>query len=106
MPPPPGRKLERSGCKLIGVLVAAWLDRVAITSCDVVGHSYGGGVAMWLLLHRAAAVRRLALVAPGGLGHELAFELRLASLPFFTERFGQPWISAKRQEQLLKLALR
>lgn len=75
-------------------LVAAWLDRVAITSFDAVGHSYGGGVAMWLLLHRAAAVRRLALVAPGGLGHEVAFEPRLASLPFFTERFGQPWMGA------------
>jgi pimeloyl-ACP methyl ester carboxylesterase len=49
---------------------------------------------MWLLLHRAAAVRRLALVAPGGLGQEVAFELRLASLPFFTERLGQPWMGA------------
>jgi pimeloyl-ACP methyl ester carboxylesterase len=75
-------------------LVAAWLDHVGITCCDVVGHSYGGGVAMWLLLHRAAAVRRLALVAPGGLGREVALELRLASLPFFTERCGQPWMGA------------
>jgi pimeloyl-ACP methyl ester carboxylesterase len=75
-------------------LVGAWLDRVGVTSCDVVGHSYGGGLAMWLLLHRAAAVRRLALVAPGGLGREVALELRLASLPFFTERLGQPWMGA------------
>ena len=49
---------------------------------------------MWLLLHRAAKVRRLALVAPGGLGREVAVELRLASLPFFTERCGQPWMGA------------
>jgi pimeloyl-ACP methyl ester carboxylesterase len=75
-------------------LVASWLDRVGVTSCDVIGHSYGGGVAMWLLLHRAAVVRRLALVAPGGLGKEVALELRLASLPFFTERLGQPWMRA------------
>lgn len=75
-------------------LVAAWLDHVGVTSCDVIGHSYGGGVAMWLLLQRAAAVRRLALVAPGGLGREVAIELRLASLPFFTERCGQPWMGA------------
>ena len=26
-------------------VVAAWLDRVGITSCDVVGHSYGGASA-------------------------------------------------------------
>jgi pimeloyl-ACP methyl ester carboxylesterase len=75
-------------------LVAAWLDRVGVTTCDVIGHSYGGGVAMWLLLHRAATIRRLALVAPGGLGSDVALELRLASLPFFTERLGQPWMGA------------
>jgi pimeloyl-ACP methyl ester carboxylesterase len=75
-------------------IVAAWLDRVGITSCDVVGHSYGGGIAMWLLLYRASVIRRLALVAPGGLGREVALELRLASLPFFTERCGQPWMGA------------
>lgn len=73
-------------------LVAAWLDHLGITSCDVVGHSYGGGVAMWLLLYRGAIVRRLALVAPGGLGREVALELRLASLPFLTEHCGQPWM--------------
>ncbi|HEX2875200.1 MAG TPA: alpha/beta fold hydrolase, partial [Polyangiaceae bacterium] len=73
---------------------ASWLDHVGIDSCDVVGHSYGGGLAMWLLLKRASVVRRLALVAPGGLGREVALELRLASLPFFTERCGQPWMGA------------
>jgi pimeloyl-ACP methyl ester carboxylesterase len=75
-------------------LVAAWLDRVRITECDVVGHSYGGGLAMWLLLYRADAVRRLALVAPGGLGQEVAIELRLAALPFVVEWGGQPWMGA------------
>jgi pimeloyl-ACP methyl ester carboxylesterase len=98
--------LDLAGCGLSGRpdasygldwqtrLVAAWLDHVGITSCDVVGHSYGGGIAMWLLLYKAAAIRRLALVAPGGLGQEVALELRLASLPFFTERCGQPWMGA------------
>jgi pimeloyl-ACP methyl ester carboxylesterase len=75
-------------------LVAAWLDHLGITCCDVVGHSYGGGVAMWMLLYRAALVRRLALVAPGGLGRDVAMELRLASLPFVTEHCGQPWMGA------------
>ncbi len=73
-------------------LVDAWLDRIGVTTCDVVGHSFGGGVAMWLLLYRAKSIRRLALVAPGGLGRDLAIELRLASLPFVVERFGQPWM--------------
>jgi len=75
-------------------LVAAWLDRIGVTSCDVVGHSFGGGLAMWLLLYRADAIRRLALVAPGGLGQEVAIELRLAALPLVVERGGQPWMGA------------
>ncbi len=75
-------------------LVDAWLNRIGVTTSDVVGHSFGGGVAMWLLLYRAKSIRRLALVAPGGLGRDLAIELRLASLPFVVERFGQPWMGA------------
>ncbi len=75
-------------------LVAAWLDRIGVTTCDVVGHSFGGGLAMWLLLYRADSIRRLALVAPGGLGRDLALELRLAALPFVVERYGQPWMGS------------
>jgi pimeloyl-ACP methyl ester carboxylesterase len=73
-------------------LVAAWLDEVGIKSLDIVGHSYGGGLALELLLYRASQIRRLALVAPGGLGREVAVELRLASLPWVVERAGQPWM--------------
>jgi pimeloyl-ACP methyl ester carboxylesterase len=36
-------------------------------------------MALWLLLYRAASVRRLALVAPGGLGSEVSPLLRLAA---------------------------
>ncbi len=73
-------------------LVHAWLTRIGVDTCDVVGHSFGGGLALWLLLYRASAIRRLALVAPGGLGRDLALELRLAALPYVVERFGQPWM--------------
>ena len=75
-------------------MVAAWLDRIGVTTCDVVGHSFGGGLAMWLLLYRADAIRRLALVAPGGLGQEVAIELRLAALPLVVEHAGQPLMGA------------
>lgn len=61
-------------------LTAAWLDRMGLRSVDVVGHSYGGGVALWLLLYRASAIRRLALVAPGGLGKDVSVLLRLATV--------------------------
>jgi len=82
-------------------LVAAWLDEVGITSCDVVGHSYGGGLAQWLLLYRERAIRRLALVAPGGLGRKVAPVLRLASLPWVVESLGQPWMKAVTRLQTL-----
>jgi pimeloyl-ACP methyl ester carboxylesterase len=60
-------------------LVSSWLDQLGIRELDVVGHSYGGGVALWLLLYRARSVRKLALVAPGGLGIEVGPWLRLAA---------------------------
>jgi pimeloyl-ACP methyl ester carboxylesterase len=60
-------------------LVSSWLDQLGIGELDVVGHSYGGGVALWLLLYRARSIRKLALVAPGGLGIEVGPWLRLAA---------------------------
>jgi pimeloyl-ACP methyl ester carboxylesterase len=70
----------------------AWLDQLGIDSADLVGHSYGGGVAQYMLLFNAARIRRLALVASGGLGRQVAFELRLASIPRVVELFGQPFM--------------
>ena len=70
----------------------AWLDALGMESVDLVGHSYGGGVAQYMLLFNAARIRRLALVASGGLGRQVAFELRLASLPRVVELFGQPFM--------------
>lgn len=61
-------------------LAVAWLDRLGLDSYDVLGHSYGGGVALWLLLYRSKSVRKLALVAPGGLGNEVTPLLRLAAV--------------------------
>jgi pimeloyl-ACP methyl ester carboxylesterase len=70
-------------------LVAAWLDRIDVRELDVLGHSYGGGVALWLLLHRASSIRKLALVAPGGLGLQVSPFLRLSALLGLFEVGGQ-----------------
>ena len=72
-------------------LTACWLDGIGMGSCDVLGHSYGGGVALWLLLYRASSMRKLALVAPGGLGQEVAPWLRLAATLGICEAGGQ-WL--------------
>jgi pimeloyl-ACP methyl ester carboxylesterase len=47
---------------------------------------------MMLLEHRTR-IRKLALVAAGGLGRDVSFALRLASIPFVVERFGQPFMA-------------
>src|SRR6266852_3955278 len=66
--------------------------KLDLRDLDVVGHSYGGGVAQWLLLKCRPRIRRLALLSSGGLGREVYPWLRLASVPFLIEAFGQRWM--------------
>jgi pimeloyl-ACP methyl ester carboxylesterase len=61
-------------------LIDRWLGRLGLDALDVLGHSYGGGVALWLLLYRARSIRKMALIAPGGLGVEVSPLLRLGAL--------------------------
>jgi pimeloyl-ACP methyl ester carboxylesterase len=74
-------------------VVAEWLARLQLDPVDIVGHSYGGGIAQMLLLECRPRIRRLALAASGGLGRELNFWLRFAAFPYFVERFGQPFMA-------------
>ena len=69
--------------------VARWIEQLDLRDLDVAGHSYGGGVAQWLLLKCRSRIRRLALLSSGGLGREVYPWLRLASTPFLIEAFGQ-----------------
>ncbi len=73
-------------------VMARWFEALALDGVDVVGHSFGGGVAQVLLLECPGRVRRLALVSSGGLGREIAPTLRLAAIPFVVERLGQPFM--------------
>lgn len=74
-------------------VVAHWLEQLGLTSVDVVGHSFGGGVAQMLLLACPERIRRVVLVASGGLGREVGFWLKLATFPHFVERYGQPFMA-------------
>lgn len=74
-------------------IMAQWLEAVGIEKADIVGHSFGGGVAQMLLLHCPERIRRLVLVAPGGLGKGVGWWLRLASLPHVVEHLGQPFMA-------------
>lgn len=74
-------------------IIARWLETVGIEQADIVGHSFGGGVAQMLLLECPKRVRRLVLVAPGGLGKGVGWWLRLASFSRVVEYLGQPFMA-------------
>jgi pimeloyl-ACP methyl ester carboxylesterase len=65
---------------LLGVL---GIDRVT-----VVGHSFGGGVALQLAYQFPHLVERIVLVDAGGVEKDVSFALRLASLPMCSEALG------------------
>ena len=78
-------------------MMGKWLDALGLDQVDLVGHSFGGGVAQWILLQRRARIRRLGLVASGGLGRDVSTALRLAAIPFVVEHLGQPFMRAGTQ---------
>jgi pimeloyl-ACP methyl ester carboxylesterase len=74
-------------------VIAAWLKTQKLEKIDIVGHSFGGGIAQMLLLECPERIRRVILVASGGLGQSVGLVLRLASLPRVVEHFGQPFMA-------------
>jgi pimeloyl-ACP methyl ester carboxylesterase len=74
-------------------VIGSFLEALGLSEVDLLGHSYGGGVAQYMLLRHRHRIRRLALVASGGLGREVSVELRLASVPIIVEALGQPFMA-------------
>ena len=61
--------------------VGALLDELGIGSAHLIGSSMGGAVAYTAAVSQPARIRSLVLVAGGGAGTEVAFFLRLCTLP-------------------------
>lgn len=101
-----GRPDASYGLQWQAELLASWLALLALPRIDVVGHSYGGGVALMLLLACPARVRRLVLAASGGLGREVGFWLKFGSFPHFVERYGQPFMAFGTRHALRSLIKR
>ena len=57
------------------------LNAMGVGPASIVGHSYGGGVAMTFAYQFPERTERLGLIGSGGLGPELSVALRAASLP-------------------------
>lgn len=57
-----------------------FLDAVGVGDANIAGHSLGGGLALHMYIQYPERVRRLALLASGGLGRQLPLSLRLCTL--------------------------
>lgn len=62
-------------------VVAAWMEKIGIKKGHLCGHSFGGGVAQWMVLEHRDRIDRLALVSAGGLGRQVSMSMRFATFP-------------------------
>ena len=64
------------------------LTVLGIDKVTVVGHSFGGGVAMQFAYQFPERTERMVLVAPGGLGPDVTAAIRAITLPGFHQMMG------------------
>jgi pimeloyl-ACP methyl ester carboxylesterase len=79
-----GESAKPMGDYSLGAFASGLRDFLAvldIPSATIVGHSFGGGVAMQLAYQHPELCDRLVLVGSGGLGREVSWLLRLCTLP-------------------------
>ena len=79
-----GRSAKPRGDYSLGAYAAGLRDltvALGIDSATVVGHSLGGGIALQFAYQFPERTDRLSLVSSGGLGREVHFLLRAATLP-------------------------
>jgi len=79
-----GESAKPTGDYSLGAFASGMRDFLAvmdISHVTIVGHSFGGGVAMQLAYQHPHLVDRLVLVGSGGLGREVSWLLRLLTLP-------------------------
>jgi len=100
-----GRPDASYGLDWHAATVGGWLDHLGLAEVDLVGHSFGGGVAQFLLLSHAERIRKLCLVSSGGLGREVSLGLRLLSLPG-AEHVVQPFLGVGTRMVLSRLSAR
>ena len=73
------------------------LTMLNIDKVTVVGHSFGGGVAMQFAYQFPERTERMILVAPGGMGPEVSPLIRAVTLPGFHQAMGVATLPGVRQ---------
>ncbi len=63
------------------MMVASWMKEIGVPKAHICGHSYGAGVAQWMVLEHRDVIDRLGLVSAGGLGRGVAPAMRFATFP-------------------------
>ncbi len=79
-----GESAKPMGDYSLGAHASGLRDLLAVLDvprASIVGHSFGGGVAMQLAYQHPELCDRLVLVASGGLGREVSWLLRMLTLP-------------------------
>jgi len=79
-----GESAKPQGDYSLGAFASGLRDLLSVldvASVTIVGHSFGGGVAMQLAYQHPHLVDRLVLVGSGGLGREVSWLLRMLALP-------------------------
>lgn len=79
-----GQSAKPTGDYSLGAFASGLRDFLAVMGVDgvtIVGHSFGGGVAMQLAYQHPHLVDRLVLVGSGGLGRDVSWLLRILTLP-------------------------
>jgi pimeloyl-ACP methyl ester carboxylesterase len=79
------------------------LTVLGIDKVTVVGHSFGGGVAMQFAYQFPERTGRMVLVAPGGIGPEVSPAVRAIALPGFQVAMGLATLPGLRQATKLGL---
>jgi pimeloyl-ACP methyl ester carboxylesterase len=79
-----GESAKPIGDYSLGAFASGLRDFLAaldVPRATIVGHSFGGGIAMQLAYQHPEICDRLVLVSSGGLGREVSWMLRLLTLP-------------------------
>lgn len=86
-PPPPGFRYDVG--QLADFMLQA-MDAMNLPQASVVGWSFGGCLAVHMALKAPERIRKLVLVAPGGLREDVHWSYKLMALPGFGEWSMRP----------------
>ena len=90
----PALRRENARFPDLAAMTERALAAIGVRRAVVVGHSLGGGIALYLALARRDLVESLVLIAPAGLGRSLLWVYKLFCVPLFGRMLMRPMTRA------------